>query len=154
MTMPKSGNDVFEMAMAMERIGKDYYEALAMASTDARVRAFCAVASQQEAKHMAAFRDMKAAWAKSAGAGHILPDTAEALASLARGRILPEPAAVSKVALHGTVKDAVRLAMEMEQGAIEFYGSMVPLVPEAGTALQGIIKAEQKHLADLRALAV
>jgi rubrerythrin len=154
MTMPKSGNDVFEMAMAMERIGKDYYKALAVASTDARVRLFCAGAAKQETEHLETFRNMKAAWAKSAGAGHILPDTAEALASLARGRILPEPAAVSKVALHGTVKDAVRLAMEMEQGAIEFYGSMVPLVPEAAQALQEIIKAEQKHLADLRAMAV
>jgi rubrerythrin len=154
MTMPQSSNDVFEMAIAMERIGRDYYEALAEASGDARVRAFCTEVSKQEAKHMAAFGDMKAAWAKSAGAGRILPDTAEALASLAKGRILPDPAAVSKVAVHGTVKDAVRLAMEMEQGAIEFYGSMVPLVPEAGTVLQGIIKAEQKHLADLRAMAV
>ena len=154
MTMPRSGNDVFEMAMAMERIGKDFYEALAMGCTDAGVRGFCLRAAKDEMSHLSAFRDLKSAWAKTAGSGHVLPDTAEALAALAKGHIQPQPQAVQKVALHGTLKDAVRLAMDMEQDAIQFYGGLVPLLPEAAKAIQGIIQQEQRHLADLKSFSV
>ena len=40
---------------------------------------------------------------------------------MARGRIQPDAVAVHKVAIGGCLKDALKMAMQMEQDAINFY---------------------------------
>jgi len=149
-----SGNEVFEMAMGMERTGKDFYEALALGCDNSQVRAFCVATARQEAEHLDAFRKMRDQRAKSVPSHPVPPESAEALASLARGRIQPDPAAVRKVAVGGNLKDALRMAMQMEQDAVSFYGELAARLPESAKAIQLIVEEEKKHLIGLRSLAV
>jgi rubrerythrin len=149
-----SGNEVFEMAMGMERTGKDFYEALALGCDNSQVRAFCVATARQEAEHLAAFRKMRDQRAKSAPSHPVPPESAEALASLAKGRIQPDPAAVRKVAIGGNLKDALRMAMQMEQDAVSFYGELAARLPDSAKAIQLIVEEEKKHLIGLRSLAV
>ncbi len=155
MATPRSGNDVFEMVMAMERTGKDFYEALAMACDDPDVRGFCVRAAKDEMNHLSSFREMRSIWTKSVGSdSRSTPEAVEALAAMTKGRIQPDPNAVRKVALHGTLKDAVILAMEMEQDAIQFYGGLISSLPDAAKAIQGIVDQERRHLAALQKFAL
>ena len=153
MTSPSSSFDVFEMAMGMEKIGKDFYEALALASDDARVRQFCVVAAGDEAKHRVTFQYMRDQWAQTVKANRVTPEAAEGLAALAKGRIQPDPKDVRKVAIGGNLADALNLAMHMEQDAINFSGELLGRMPDAAKAIQGIVDEEKRHLASLRVLA-
>jgi rubrerythrin len=152
MATAKNSNDVFEMAMGMERIGKDFSDALAVARDDARVRDFCARAAGDEAGHLAAFRQMRDEWARSAKSSRVPPEAAEALAALAKSHIQPDPAAVKKVAIRGSLKDALAMAMQMEQDSINFYRELLAPLPISAKVIRGIMAEEEKHLRRLRAL--
>ena len=148
------GNEVFEMAMRMEQIGKDFYEALALGCDDAEVCAFCQKTAKQEATHLVTFRQMRDRWARSAGTRPVMPESTEALAAIVRDRVQPDPAAVHKVAVGGNLKDALRMAIKMEQDAVGFYTELSARLPDSAAAIQGIVAEEKKHLVGLRMLAV
>jgi rubrerythrin len=154
MTSPRSSYDVFEMAIGMEKIGKDFYEALSQVCDDPKVRQFCAVAAGDEAKHRATFQFMRDQWAQTVKANRVTPEVAEELAALAKGRIQPDPKDVRKVAIGGNLADALKLAMYMEQDAISFYGELCVRMPDAAKAIQGIVEEEKRHLANLRVMAL
>jgi rubrerythrin len=152
MATAKNSNDVFEMAMGMERIGKGFYDTLASASDNAQVRDFCATAARDEAAHLAAFRKMRDEWARSAKSSRVPPEAAEALAALAKSHIQPDPAAVHKVAIGGSLKDALAMAMQMEQDSINFYEELLAPLPGSAEVIGRIMDEEAKHLRGLRAL--
>lgn len=150
MTTPTSGNDVFEMAMGMEQIGKDFYTALAVASDNAEVRTFCLKVAREEESHLAAFRGMRDQWAKSVKANRVTPEAAYEFAALAKGRIQPDPAATRKVAMGGHLKAAVDMAIQMEKDSISFYQEMLARLPGSAKAIQGIVEEEKRHLSRLQ----
>ena len=154
MATAMSGNEVFEMAMGMERIGKDFYEALALGCDNSQVRAFCVTTARQEAGHLEAFRKMRDQWVKSVPSRPVPPEGADGLASLAKGRIQPDPAAVHKVAIGGNLKDALNMAIQMEQDAVSFYQELAARLPDSAKAIQLIVEEEKRHLSGLRSLAV
>ncbi len=49
--------EILEMAMAMEEIGRGFYEALAFGSDHPEVRSFCVKASREEAKALRHLQD-------------------------------------------------------------------------------------------------
>jgi len=154
MAMALGGKEVFEMAMGMERVGKDFYEALGLGCDNTQVKAFCIYAAREEGRHLATFTQMRDRWAGPARPGYVTPETAEALTRLAKGRIQPDPTAVHKVAIGGNLKGAIHLAMQMEQDAINFYQSLSVHLPDSAKALEGIIGEEKNHLSTLRAMVV
>jgi len=153
MTTVASGSEVFEMAIAMERIGRDFYVALAMSSDNEDVRAFCLRAAQDEKGHEAAFQEMYKLWAAGVKAKRVSAEDALTLGYLAKGHIQPDARAVRKVALGGKLDDALALAMKLEQGSIDFYTEISARVPASAEVIQKIVSMEQGHLARLRRLA-
>jgi rubrerythrin len=154
MAMPTSSGDVFEMAMGMETVGKDFYEALAEASDDVQVRQFCTLAARDEAKHYGIFKQMRDQWLQTTKTASPGAETAGALTVLAKGRIQPDPADVRKVAIGGNLADALKMATHMEADAIEFYGEMANCLPDAAKSIQAIIVEETRHLSSLRVMAL
>jgi rubrerythrin len=152
MAIPTNASDVFEMAVGMERIGKDFYEALALGSDKVVVRDFCLKAARDEANHLAAFRQMRDLWAMSVKRNRVAPEVADALAAVAKGRIQPRAAAVRKVAMGGSLKDALDMAMRMEQDSIDFYQELSARLPDSADVIQRIVEEEEKHLGGLRQL--
>ena len=151
--------DVFAVAMQMEEIGKDFYQALALGCDDARVRSFCLHAARDEARHWAAFQQMRSQWRESAGRAppwgtSTCAEAADSLAALARKQIVPDPQAVQRAAMGGSLADALALAIQMEQDSIRFYDGLVAVLPASADALSGIAAEERRHLGTLRLLAV
>jgi len=58
------------------------------------------------------------------------------------------------VAVGGNLKDALRMAIKMEQDAVGFYTELSARLPDSAAAIQGIVAEEKKHLVGLRMLAV
>lgn len=153
MATATTDHDVFIMAIGMEQIGKDFYEALSLGSNDAKVRDFCLRAANEEAAHLAAFKQMYKQYANSALASRTSPETAAALASLAKGCIQPDPLAVRKVAIGGHLNDALAMALQMEHDSIHFYRSLLAQLPQFAQAIAKIVEEEQRHLTRLQSLA-
>ena len=148
-----TGEDVFVMAMAMEQIGKNFYEALAVGSDDAGVRQFCLRAARDEAQHCATFQRLHDGWAAARGARPLPPETREALAAMVKGAVQPDPQAVQKVAVGGSRHDALAMAAQMERDAIRFYQGLAQRLPDLAGALRPIVAQENQHLAQILALA-
>lgn len=148
----KSAEEVFAAAMAMELVGKEFYTALAMASDRADVREFCRFAAAAEAKHYAAFRQMRDAWLGSRRAAPLSPETVERLRAMVKANIQPDPQAVRKVGVQGSLKDALAMAMRMEQDSIGFYQGMAAAMPDLGAQIRPILVEENSHLRDLESL--
>ncbi len=152
MTTAMTASDVFKMAIGMEQIGRDFYEALALGSEDAKVRDFCLRTARDESKHLDTFQQMHKEWTKRAGIGQTTMEKAAALASLAKAHIQPDPEAVHKVAIGGSLKDALNMAIQMEQDSIRFYQGLIAHLPESAQVIQGIVEQEKKHLSNLQFL--
>jgi rubrerythrin len=148
-----SGSEVIEMAIAMERVGQQFYAALAMASESEAIRAFCRTAAIEERAHEETFRRIMKEWTAAARGRGMSPEQAEALTAMVKGRVQPSPSKVAKVAIGGTPQEALRLAISMEQGAIDFYAEMAARLPSDAPMIQRIVDEEMRHLAALRALA-
>jgi rubrerythrin len=153
MVTATTASDVFEMAIGMERIGMDFYDALAVSSENAEVRAFCLKAARDEAEHLEAFRLMRDTWAASTNARRTNPEDADALAALAKSRIQPNAATARKVAIGGTVSQSLAMAIQMETDAIAYYQELGVRIPAAADAIRKIVDMEKTHLASLQLLA-
>ena len=153
MPIVQSALDVFQIAMGMEAIGKDFYEALAVGCSDPKVRFFCLEAAREEQDHWGAFRELYDRWAGSSAPARMTPESARTAAALAKAQIQPNPAVVRKVALGGSLTDAVRMAIQLERDAVSFYQRIVTALPQSARIIQGIVDEEKQHLIRVLSLA-
>ncbi|MCJ7545199.1 MAG: ferritin family protein [Phycisphaerae bacterium] len=148
-----AGNQVLELAIRMEEIARDFYEALGLGSDDPKVREFCLEASRQEASHRATFQSMREQWSRSHQAHLTSPQALEAVAALAKQQTLPDPDKVREVAMGGNLGGALKVAVEMEQASIRFYEDMGRNLPSLAEALGSILAQERTHVSKLQAIA-
>ena len=148
------GVEVLQLAVAMEQTGLDFYQALASACDDDAVASLCRRLAKEEEKHRLTFRKMLENVLGPGQGVRMTEEQMRAALRLAKSQTLPETAKVREVALSGKLKDALALAIGMEQDAILFYGRMRAFVPGADAALAAIIEEEKGHLRALTALAV
>lgn len=152
MTTATTASDIFEMAAGMERIGKDFYEALAGCCDNSKVREFCLRAAVEETNHLAAFHVLRDRWRQSAATRPVSPDEAAALAAVAKQHIQPDPQSVHAVAVGGSLPNALNLAIGMEQDSVRFYQGLLSVCPDSAQVIRSIIAEENKHLGSLRLL--
>ena len=148
-----AGNQVLELAVRMEEIARDFYEALGLASDDPKVRQFCLETSHQEAMHRTTFQTLREQWSRSDQATLMPPEAMEALAAMVKQQTLPSPDEVRSVALKGDLGRAVRLAMDMERDSIRVYEGMRRSLPHLVKTLDTVLAEEHRHVGWLQALA-
>ena len=149
-----SGKYVVQMAVDIERVGQEFYESLAEGCDNPQVAALCRRLAKVEAGHRAQFSLMYDRIAKP-GVDVPMDDAQRTQAEeLVRSQIMPAPEEVRKVGLGGGVKDAVAMAMRLEQGSIDFYTRMLAVLPSDRDAVAEIIDQERGHLRALQAIAV
>jgi len=149
MGKPVTADELLKMAMEMERIGRDFYLTLGPACDRTEVTRICAALARQEAEHRETFQKMRRSLLGAKADKATALSDATAAAELMRRQILPTPQEVRKVALGGRLLDALDMAIQMEKGAIAFYGRMVELVPGQADAVSPILQAERSHLQQL-----
>jgi rubrerythrin len=153
MTTAKSSQDVFQMAIQMEQVGKDFYAALALGSDNPKVSALCAKLAKDEDAHLIIFQNLRKQWAKTSPAAPVTEEKAYALAELVKAQVQPDTKEVTKVAMGGSLADALNMAIQMEKDAIKFYMGLIANMPDSAPAIQTIVDQERKHLVRLRSMA-
>ena len=148
-----AGNQVLELAIRMEEVARDFYEALGQGSDDPEVQRFCLEVSRQEAAHRTTFQTMREQWSRTHQAHLLPPQALEALAALVKQQTLPNPDEVREVALKGDVARALKVALEMERGSIRLYEDMRRNLPSLAETLDSVLAQERRHVQALLNLA-
>lgn len=143
---------VLQMALQMEEIGRDFYEAFASSTSDPKVRQLCLKLAIAEQNHHKTFQMMRSELARQ-GRTILLSDEQYAeYRQKAKQAVIPHPAIVHRMAMEGDVSALFNMAIKMEQDSIEFYSSFLYSVPDRST-LETIIREEQEHLRILQVYA-
>lgn len=153
-TKPWDGDAALQLAMEIEEIGQDFYDALAGLLADPRAAKLCRDLEKAEALHHKTLRAFRSELA-SRGETVILPE--ESLASArqaARHRVIPSQSEILRVVSAGRMADVLGVAIEMEKDSISYYRTLAGQVGVGDSGvLQAIIEEEEEHLQQLRAIA-
>jgi len=144
-------DEVVQMAIRMEELGRDFYEALGGATRDPRVFQLCHRLAAEEDKHREIFRRLHSALATQ-GQSVMLPDEQAAAARRRlRQHVLPTSETIRQVACGGNVIEALNMAVRMEAEAVRFYTRLAENLPP-GNAINALIAEERTHLRLLSAV--
>ena len=147
----KTAEEVFQVAMSMEKVGLDFYSALANVSDHQDVRAFCSDAAKAEKDHYEAFHKMLETWRRVHGHTPLAPEAIEKLLAGIKAKVVPNPKVVQQVALRGHAPEAMAMALQMEQDSVEYYQDMLGLMPSLGAQIRPIIEEEKAHVRRIQA---
>ena len=148
-----SGQDVYEIAIGMEQIAEEFYRALAAGSGDPKVQRFCRRVTAEEGRHLALFRALQRSVSGPETTRRPPTRHLSDLTRAAKASIQPDPAFVRKVAMGHDPKNALEMAVRMEENAISYYQGLLTAMPGSEAVLLRITTEEQKHLTALHALA-
>lgn len=144
-----SGDSMFQVAMEMEDTGNVFYEAVAAGCGNPRVSELCHRLAKEEKIHYDRFAQMRQRVARPE-ARPMSADDLRAIQEIINEDILPNLAAVMKVARSGSLARILDLALKMEQDSIDFYVRILPLVePADEPAVILIVEEERQHVRDL-----
>ena len=142
-----TGDAVLQAAIQMESTGADFYEAIAVATQNAKVRGLCMKLAAAESRHREVFQQMRS---ELAGRGEtvLLGDQQLAEArKAAKEAILPTPGAVRKMAAGGDIRALLDMAIQVERDSIRFYRSFSSSASDQDSkSLDAIIREEEEHL--------
>lgn len=144
-------DQVVQMAIQMEELGRDFYQALGGASSDPRVLQLCHRLATEENKHRDTFRRLHSELAAQ-GKSVILSDEhiADARRRL-KEHIVPTAETIRQVACGGNVIEALTMAVRMEAEAVRFFTHLAEQLP-ADNDIEAIIAEERTHLRLLSAM--
>jgi rubrerythrin len=143
---------ILEMAMAMEEIGKGFYEALSFGSKDPAVRRLFTKLSKDEENQYAMFKELRDACSKDPARSHVPLDEDSECVRLAKEAIQPDPAVVRNVAIAGDMPAALEMVIQIEYDIIRFFRGMLASFPAAEGAITSVVTGELAHLRMLELL--
>lgn len=146
-----SADAVLQVAIQLEELGRDFYETLASASTDADMTRFCRGLALTESHHRDVFSHLRQ---ELAGRGRTVlvadADLAEARRVL-KEVVVPDRSQMLQTLLGGRPADLLDRAAEMERNSINYYRSLAEHLSEKGVVLT-VLEEELGHLRTLERL--
>lgn len=149
MTVMYSGNELINLAIAIERRGITFYDIMAKSTDDEMARAVFEALVEMERQHIAIFEDMLGEdITTESGSG---PEISEYLKSLIDDAVFTDDMITSEMATQADSDiKALELAISAEKDSILFYYEMMDLMPKKILALiQRVIAEEKSHLQQL-----
>ncbi|MBI4860413.1 MAG: ferritin family protein [Candidatus Riflebacteria bacterium] len=139
------GDTVLRMAMELEKVGQEFYEALGSACDDDRVAKVCFWLGAEELKHYRTFEAMSRRLPLAPREGK--NEELELLThDLVLRQIIPRPDVVRRVGTRGHYRDALEMALRMERDTVRFFGDLRRLMTEDELVLGQIIQEELIHV--------
>ena len=152
-----TADDVFEIAVQIERNGGAFYRRAAELSADADAKVMLADLAVMEDGHVTVFTAMREKlhkenpeWLSRAFAASSDDDPALYLQAAAKGRVFDfesEPAA--QLTASHSLKDVLSIAVGLEKESVVFYVGIRDVVPDnrGKEQMDGIIREEMGHIA-------
>ena len=144
-------DEVIQMAVQMEELGRDFYEALGGATGDPRVFQLCHRLAAEEDKHREVFRRLHSDLAARGESVMLADEQTAAARHRIRERVVPTSETIRQVACGGNVIDALNMAVKMEAEAVRFYTHLAGSLPP-GNSIEAVIAEERTHLRLLSAV--
>lgn len=149
-----SGSEIVEMAVQIEKNGRDFYNKVAVSSKNKGVKKIFEHLSGQEERHIKIFEGMLFAVKKYEPVEAYTDEYFGYMKALAEEHIFTKEKKGNEIAK--TVKDdarAIELGIDFEKDSILFYHEMKNFVPEAEhSIIENLLKEEQRHLKKLSLL--
>lgn len=150
-----TADEIFDVAIGMEKNGIDFYTRAFQGSRNKDVKSLYTKLIGEEKNHLQFFQDTKESLAVSVSLDTMDEDYALYLKALIESTVFtPEKRAeaVDKAKI-ATESQALDFALGMERDSILFYLEMKPLMaPTARVSVDKIIKEERSHLERLSAM--
>ena len=156
MTAPITSDYLLRMAERVEQNGRDFYRLAADAVPDPTVGQVFAWLADMEDGHMKTFAAMRERLGGQAG-GPAEPDeqTADYVRALLRGKFFDADADPADWFAGGeSPRDLILTAVGLEKETIAFYEALRRVLAgdeDATEALDGVLREEMRHVADLSA---
>ncbi len=149
-----SGSEIAEMAVQIEKNGRDFYNAIAEFSKAKNTKKIFKYLAGQEEKHIKVFESMLSAVKKYEPVEAYTDEYFGYIKALSEELVFTKKKKGIEIAK--TIKDerrAVELGLSFERDSILFYYEMKNFVPKAERGIiDGLIKQEQIHVKKLSLL--
>ncbi len=155
MSIDFNADEIFEMAIQIEKNGERFYRLAAEGTLDPAVRKMLVELAAKEDEHQRVFLSMKEDLSASDRQATTFDPQGEAAAylrAMADGRVFDlrtDPAGFFRH--HRTIEDILREAIGIEKDSIVFYLGMKEMVPDqlGKDKIDHIIREEMRHIATL-----
>jgi len=154
MSIRFNADEIFAMAVQIERNGQAFYQKAADIQKDEATRDYFLELVEMEKEHVSTFQKMRDEFS---GAGESMDPYDEAsqyMATMADGyKVEGSPKIAADLTGGETMEDILRLAIGLEKDAVLFYLGMKDVVPEnlGRDKVDWIIEEEKQHLVTLTA---
>lgn len=155
MSVRFNADEVFEMALQIERNGADFYERAAELEQDAHARNTLLELAAMEQDHERTFTEMRAELTERERKEMTFDPEGELplyLRAIADRNVFDTKSApADRLTGKETMEDVLRTAIGMEKDSIVFYVGLKEVVPErlGAARLDEIVKEELSHIATL-----
>ena len=144
-------DEVVGIAITLEELGRDFYEALGGAAREPKVLQLCHRLATDEIAHRNAFRRLQDDLAELGKSVLMSSEQAACTRQRIEQQVLPTADIIRRVACGGDVIEALTMAVKMEAEAIRFYTHLAENLPPENPVTT-IIAEERNHLRLLSAL--
>lgn len=149
-----SGSEIVEMAVEIEKNGRDFYNSAALVLKDKNVKDIFKHLASQEERHIKVFEKILSGVKKYEPIEAYTDEYFGYIKALSEEYVFTKKKKGKEIAK--TVKDgkrAVKLGLSFERDSILFYYEMKNFVPESErNIIDGLMKEEQVHLRKLSLL--
>jgi rubrerythrin len=139
------------MAIRMEELGRDFYEALGGATRDPRIFQLCHRLAAEEDKHREIIRRLHSDLAARGESVMLTDEQAATARRRLKERVVPTSETIRQVACGGNIIDALNMAVKMEAEVVRFYTRLAGNLPP-GNVIEAVIAEERTHLRLLSAV--
>lgn len=137
---------VLQVAILIEQEGKQFYERLAQASPDTKVKELCVKLAQDESDHKKLFEQVLSQWLSLTVDEEYLKSYIQ---KLKKEGLFSDPPF-----LNASEKDLIRYAIGIENKTADFYLSLEKKFPDFWRQMQihQLVKTEREHADKLKSL--
>ncbi len=154
MSIRFNADEIFAMAVQIERNGQAFYQIAADSQKDEATRAYFQELVDMEKEHVAIFQKMREEFSDAGESMDLYDEAGQYLATMADGhKVEGSPRLTATLTGEETMEEILRLAIGLEKDAVLFYLGMKDVVPETlgRDKVDWIIEEEKQHLVTLTA---
>ncbi len=154
MSVKFNADEIFAMAVQIERNGQAFYQKAADMQKDEAIRDYFLELVGMEKEHVATFQNMREQLSDAVDSMDLYDESGQYLAAMADGyRVEGSPKIMAELSGEETIEEILRLAIGLEKDAVLFYLGMKDVVPKdlGQDKVDWIIEEEKQHLVTLTA---
>lgn len=148
MSMLMSEQEIFSLAMEIEKSGKAFYNTVVAAAPDDETRELFSFLAGEEQRHFDYFKELS----KQSGNLIVQPEAWEEISEYIKATtdsrfFIGEDKAIRTAEEAGNVREAVDIAISFEKDTLLFFYELLNVTPEGSReAAQKIVDEEKRHI--------